>query len=182
MVKIVQRTAPILREQALDVPIEDIKSPKIKKVIKEMKKVLDTQDDGVAIAAPQIGHSLKIFVVSHKIFDILREIEEDPKKVKEEEKSIKKINKDLVFINPQILRLSREKQLVDEGCLSVRWLYGKVSRSKKAKLEAYNEQGQKFETGASGLLAQIFQHETDHLKGILFIDKAKNLEEIPPQK
>lgn len=182
MAKILQKTAPILRELALPVKVSEIKTAKIKKIIGQMKKLLDSQDDGVAIAAPQIGYSLKIFVVSHKIFDILREIEGDKIDKNKSASGKNKANKDLVFINPEILRLSREKQLVDEGCLSVRWLYGKVSRSKKAKLQAYNEQGVRFETGASGLLAQIFQHETDHLKGVLFTDKAKDLEEIPPQK
>jgi peptide deformylase len=70
---------------------------------------------------------------------------------------------------------------MEEGCLSVRYLYGKVRRSKKATIEAYNEHGKKFTAGASGILAQIFQHETDHLNGILFIDKAKQIEEILPE-
>lgn len=182
MIKILQKTAPVLREQALDVKISNIKSSKIKKIISNMKKVLETQDDGVAIAAPQIGISLKIFVVSHKIFDIIKELE--PKKFKKNNTETKKEEsyKDLIFINPKILRLSREKEYVDEGCLSIRWLYGKVARSKKAKISAYNEQGTFFEMGVSGILAQIFQHETDHLKGVLFVDKAKNLKEIPPQR
>ena len=71
--------------------------------------------------------------------------------------------------------------VVEEGCLSVRFLYGQVSRSKKALLEAYDESGKKFERGGAGLLSQIFQHEVDHLNGILFIDKAKYVEEILPE-
>jgi peptide deformylase len=70
-----------------------------------------------------------------------------------------------------------------EGCLSVRWLYGNTFRSKKATVTAYDENGKKFVRGASGLLAQIFQHETDHLVGTLFIDHAKNIkEELPPKE
>jgi peptide deformylase len=60
----------------------------------------------------------------------------------------------------------------------VRPLYGKVRRSSRVTLEAYDVEGRKFEITASGLLAQVFQHETDHLEGILFIDKAKDLHEI----
>ena len=75
-----------------------------------------------------------------------------------------------------------EKKMMEEGCLSVRYLYGKVSRGSKVVLEAYDETGKKFIKGASGLLSQIFQHETDHLNGVLFIDKAKNIEEIIPAK
>ena len=90
--------------------------------------------------------------------------------------------RDLIFINPKISKLSREKDWVPEGCLSVRWLYGQTFRSKKALITAYDEKGKKFTRGASGLLAQIFQHETDHLNGILFIDHAKDIkEELPKQ-
>ena len=68
-----------------------------------------------------------------------------------------------------------------EGCLSLRWLYGNVNRKKKVTIVAYNEKGERFQRGASGLLAQIFQHENDHLDGILFTDKAKDVEDIPPE-
>ena len=74
--------------------------------------------------------------------------------------------------------LSKEKKKMEEGCLSVRYLYGKVSRSVKASIEAYDEHGNKFKKGVSGLMAQVFQHETDHLNGILFIDMATDLEEL----
>jgi len=94
----------------------------------------------------------------------------------------KEIPKDLVFINPKISKLSKEKEWLPEGCLSVRWLYGKTYRSKKAMITAYDEKGKKFQRGASGLLAQIFQHETDHLKGVLFTDHAKDIREELPVK
>ena len=76
--------------------------------------------------------------------------------------------------------LSKKRQILDEGCLSVRPLFGKVERSEKATVTAYDENGKKFTRGGSGLLAQIFQHEIDHLNGILFIDKATDLKEQPP--
>ena len=88
---------------------------------------------------------------------------------------------DVVYINPEIKKLSRTKTRVDEGCLSVRYLYGKVERSEKATVTAYDENGHKFTRGGSGLLAQIFQHEIDHLNGILFIDKADDIVEILPK-
>ena len=70
---------------------------------------------------------------------------------------------------------------MEEGCLSVRWLYGKVKRSEKATVRAHDETGKIFTKGASGLLAQAFQHEVDHLNGILFTDKATHLESLPPE-
>lgn len=168
---ILQKDAPVLREIAKEVPVEKIKTPKIQNIIKEMKEALASQDDGVAIAAPQIGYSLKIFVVSGKISQFSNK-KTDPEKTLE----------DTVYINPKIIKVSKEKKMMEEGCLSVRYLYGKVKRFVKASVEAYDENGVRFVRGGSGLLAQAFQHETDHLEGTLFIDKAKNLEEIIPEK
>lgn len=168
-VAILQIENPILRKVAQNVPIEDITSNKIQKVISDMKEAMSKQKDGVAIAAPQIGVSLRIFAVSDLV-------------MKEADSEYKSIGKDIVFINPEITKLSRDKHQVEEGCLSVRWKYGKVNRSIKATLRGYNELGEKVERGASGLLAQIFQHETDHLDGILFIDKATDVEDVPPEE
>lgn len=184
MKKILQRNEPVLREIAEKVPLEDIKSDKIQKIIEEMKIALDSQDDGVAIAAPQIGYALRIFVVSKKVDSIIKEernaLDITPEEIMDDEEMTIPDTDDMVFINPVIKKISKERRFVDEGCLSVRYLYGKVSRATKVKVEAYDENGKKFERGGKGLLAQIFQHETDHLDGVLFIDKAKDLEEIPP--
>jgi peptide deformylase len=174
-IQIVQKGDPVLRDIAKNVPIDEIKSPKIQKILAEMKLALAAQDDGVAIAAPQIGVSLRIFVVSKKV-EMLVKGEEHLSKSELENL------KDEIYINPEIKKLSRTKTPLDEGCLSVRYLYGKVERSDKATVTAYDDNGKKFNKGASGLLAQIFQHETDHLDGILFIDKAKDVVEVLPKK
>ena len=78
--------------------------------------------------------------------------------------------------------MSATKKDLDEGCLSVNELYGKVPRATKALIEAYDEYGMKFTRGASGLLAQIFQHEIDHLDGVLYIDKASELKKLESRK
>lgn len=169
MVPIVQIGDPVLRELAQTVPVKDITTPKIQKIISDMKIALASQKDGVAIAAPQIGVPLRIFIVSDAILT-------------EADKEYKSIGRDLVFINPKITKLSKDKHDAEEGCLSVRWKYGKVTRSVKATVKGYNELGEKVERGASGLLAQIFQHETDHLEGILFIDTAYDVEDLPPEE
>lgn len=171
--KIVQTKSgnPVLREFAEPVPLEDIKSEKIQKIIENMKNSLAREDEGVAIAAPQIGIPLRIFVVSKKIFQLI-----DPAK------SDKDKFDDLVFINPEIIKLSREKAVMEEGCLSVRDYYGKIKRATKASVRAYDENGNVFERGGSRLLAQIFQHEIDHLNGILFTDSAKDVQKIEKQK
>ncbi len=165
MTDIVQREAPVLRQVAKSVPLTEITSPKIQEIIVEMKQAMAAQKDGVAIAAPQIGASLRIFVVSGPL-------------LKQADKKFKGDGSDLIFINPEIVKISKEKREVEEGCLSVRWLYGKVLRSLRVTIKAYNERGEAIERGASGLLAQIFQHEIDHLNGTLFIDKAKEIWEM----
>ncbi len=167
---ILDKEAPVLREIAKSVPLNQVKSTKIQSVIKRMREALEGQEDGVAIAAPQIGVSLRIFVVSHRTFSLITK--NNPETLSE----------DLVFINPEIIKVSKKKKKMEEGCLSVRWLYGQVERSEKVNVKALNERGEIFERGSSGLLAQIFQHEIDHLNGILFIDKATDMEDIPPKK
>jgi peptide deformylase len=88
---------------------------------------------------------------------------------------------DFVFINLQITKLSKKKQLMLEGCFFVRWLYGDVERAKQVMIESLDEHGVRHVRGASGLMAQIFQHEIDHLEGILFDSKAKDLKDLPPE-
>jgi peptide deformylase len=173
MIEILDRDNPVLRKIAAEVPPGEILSPKIQKILEDMKIALLSQEDGVAIAAPQIGISLRIFIVSKRAHQLAN---------KRKAKDSEEIAEDLVFINPKILRSSKKKKRMEEGCLSVRWLYGQVERSEKVQIKAYNERGELFERGSTGLLAQIFQHETDHLDGVLFIDKAENLEEIPPEE
>ncbi len=168
---LVVKDSPILREVALAVKIEEIGSKKISLILKKMKRTLHAEEDGVAIAAPQIGVSLRIFVVSGPALTLMKK-----KKVNLGEKL-----EDLVFINPEIIKVSRKKNNMEEGCLSLRYLYGQVLRHEKITIGAYNESGRHLVSGASGLLAQIFQHEIDHLNGVLFIDKAKNVRDLPPK-
>lgn len=170
---ILDRESPVLRQIAQPVELDQINTPEIHNILDKIKTALHGEDDGVAIAAPQIGESLRIFVVNTKA---LLAIAND-KKVDEIEEDVP----DMVFINPEITKLSKKTKNMDEGCLSVRWLYGQVKRSEKATIRAYDENGKMFTKGASGLMAQIFQHEVDHLDGILFIDKATNVENIPPK-
>jgi len=175
---IVQDGDPVLRATAKPVDLHDIGSKELNAIIALMQKSLDAEDDGVAIAAPQIGASLRIFVVSHRAFNIEHD-DEGKVKAKAPEKTR---TTDMVCINPEITKLSKRKVKVPEGCLSVRWKYGTTRRSDRATIRAYDEHGHMFTYGGSKLMAQIFQHETDHLNGILFIDHAKDIEELPPEE
>jgi peptide deformylase len=168
MNSIIQQPNKVLRAIAKEVPLNEINSKKIKGVIADMKKALSSQDDGVAIAAPQIGQSLRIFVVAHKIF-AKPDGEISP-------------TDDQVFINPTIIKKSKKMEWKKgEGCLSYRWLYGEVKRHSNITIEYFDEHGIKQTRGTGNFLAHIIQHEIDHLEGILFIDKARNLEDVPPE-
>ncbi len=161
-----------MREVALPVSEKDFGSKKLHTTIEKMRQALHEQEDGVAIAAPQIGVGLRIFVVAGTAVAMSQKKEIDSERELE----------DLVFINPEILKVSKKKSPMEEGCLSVRWLYGHVLRHEKVTIRARDESGKEKTAGASGLLAQIFQHEIDHLNGILFIDKAENVRDLPPTK
>jgi peptide deformylase len=164
MAKLVKEDHPVLHQMAEEVPIEEIGSAKIQKVLKDMRTALSSYDvdgfTGVAIAAPQIGVSLRIFIVH------------DTSKKERKEGTILP---DIVAINPTIIKLSKRKKVVGEGCLSVPEKYGAVERSTNATLRAYDEHGVRYERGAGGLLAQIIQHEVDHLDGTLFVDRAEKV-------
>lgn len=159
---VVQEGDKVLRQKAKPVLKKDIGSRTVHNILTRMKKVLAKEEFGVAIAAPQIGESLRIFVIAGKVFKEAESKETPP---------------DKVFINPELIRLSRKKKEMSEGCLSVRHKYGTVLRHEKASIKALDEHGKNFTHHASDLVAHIFQHECDHLEGILYVDKAVTLEE-----
>jgi peptide deformylase len=161
---IVQEGDPALRQLAIAVQPTEIGSAELANTIQAMSTALAAEADGLAIAAPQIGVSKRIFVVSGRLF-----AEAD-----------QPIGPDLVFINPEIIKTSKKKKWLEEGCLSVRWQYGEVERAERVSVSALDATGKKFIYNGSGLVAQVFQHEVDHLNGELFIDKAKNLHELLP--
>ncbi|MDP1625130.1 MAG: peptide deformylase [bacterium] len=197
MVPILQKDAPVLREIAKPVTKDMFGTPELTKILRDMSEALASQDDGVAIAAPQIGVSLRIFAVAGDVFELMREASGDADDAGDDSrggdadgtsdkkagsKRSKKRPADIVFINPKIVKLSRDKEVMEEGCLSVRPLYGNTVRSKKARIRAQDANGKEFELGGTGLLAQIFQHETDHLEGVLFIDHATDLRDMNEEK
>lgn len=164
---VVQEGNPILRQKAKAVLKKEIGSDRVTGIIRLMLNRLKEEKHGVAMAAPQMGESLRVFVVSPGVFL------NDAKEKLEEEKTPKHI----VYINPTITRRSKKKKEMPEGCLSVRGMYGSVMRHEKVSIAALDEHGTPFTYNASGLLAHIFQHEVDHLDGILYIDKAVTLGE-----
>jgi peptide deformylase len=163
MKEIIQQENPTLRKIAEPIAVSDISKKETRTIITEMFDALATQKDGIALAAPQINISKRIFIISPKINENGDTIP-------------------LVYINPEIIFQSKDKKSMEEGCLSCRWWYGKTKRTTRATVRAYNEKGEEFIEEGTGLVAQIFQHEIDHLNGILFIDHAKSLKELNPDE
>jgi len=113
---------------------------------------------GVGLAAPQVGESLRLIVVEYGD----EEDEELPPKL-------------YVIANPEITRTSQETQVGAEGCLSIPGVQGEVERFVSVTVKGLNRHGRPMTVKAHGWLARIFQHEIDHLDGILFVDRAEKL-------
>jgi peptide deformylase len=157
MNEIVQVGDPVLRQVAQEVPDTMFGTPELAAIIDGMAQTLEAQTDGVALAAPQVGISYRIFIVRYD--RMLPETEKRPADLG-------------VFINPEFVNSSRRREVMEEGCLSVRGTYGRTYRHERVTVRARRTDGTYFERGGGGMLAQAFQHETDHLDGILFIDYA----------
>ncbi len=178
---IVQEGTPVLRGKAEDVPVADIQSEHIQTLISEMKALLEKEAYGVALAAPQVGEPIRLFIVAGAWLAKDARGKKDPNDEPDPSRR-GEAEADQVYINPILLKISRNKKGKHEGCLSIRGKWGIVPRAEKAMVRAYDEKGQEFTRGASGFLAHIFQHELDHLDGILYVDKAKELyDDVPGQ-
>lgn len=134
----------ILRQKA-----KKIKNPKdqeIKELVLDMLETMENSGNALGLAAPQVGKSLQLCI-------------------------IKLDGKTHILINPKITSKSWKKETGEEGCLSFPEKFIPVKRHLKVKVSALDKEGKKNVIKASGLLARAFQHEIDHLNGVLFIDK-----------
>ena len=150
---------PVLRRKARAVTTFD---KKLQTVIDDM---IETMRDapGVGLAAPQIGISDRLIVVEYYENEQAEEAEEEAKK------------KVWVMLNPEIVKASEEKVMGVEGCLSVPNLVGEVERHEAVQIKGLNRRGQPMRVKAQGWLARIFQHEIDHLNGVVFTDLATHV-------
>lgn len=161
---IVQQGDPVLSATAAPISDGEFKTKEFSALLQDMMNALEGERDGVAIAAPQIGVGKRIFLVRYDRLLPVSSTEEAPRRAE--------IG---VYVNPKIIKTSRKRSVMDEGCLSTRGTYGTTTRFERATVEAQDEQGKLFTRGGGGILAQIFQHEIDHLDGILFTDHATDI-------
>ncbi len=145
---------PVLRRKARKVT--DF-GPELQTLIDDMIETM-RQAPGVGLAAPQVNLSQQLIVVEFG--------DEDDETVPQ---------KTYVLANPEIVKLSKETVTGVEGCLSIPGIVGEVERAEIAFIKGLNRRGQPVKIKAQGWLARIFQHEIDHLNGVMFVDKATRI-------
>jgi peptide deformylase len=132
--------------------------PELQTLVDDMVETM-RQAPGVGLAAPQVNISLRLVVVEYGSDEDEDEEEEVPKKL-------------YIVINPEITHPSTETLLGTEGCLSVPGIVGEVERFEALTVKGFSRRGQPITIKAQGWLARIFQHEIDHLDGVVFVDRA----------
>jgi peptide deformylase len=163
--KIITTPNPILRQRA----------SKVRAVTKNIRTLRDDlletmrAEPGVGLAAPQIGVGQRVIVVEFK------EESEDPE-------APPKPAKLYTIANPEIVRHSVETDIANEGCLSIPGYIGEVERYSSVTIKGLNRNGDPFRVKAKGWLARIFQHEIDHLDGVLYIDRATQVWRLEEQE
>jgi peptide deformylase len=159
ILKVARLGHPVLRRVADPIPKKEIKSDNIQSLIDDMFETMD-EYEGIGLAGPQVHRSIQILVTG----DISHPDNDDELIV---ERS--------AIINPEITFLTEEETSFYEGCLSVPDLRGKVSRPCRIRLRALDRDGKKIDRELEGFAAIVCQHEVDHLHGVMFIDRMRDM-------
>jgi peptide deformylase len=159
-IEILQLGNPILRMTA--VTVEDVKSSQLVQIVKQMLEIL-SNSNGVGLAAPQIGYSVCVIVVASKPTSRYPDAP---------------LMEPVVMINPSFKALSNEQEKDWEGCLSIPGVRALVPRYKNIRVSYTDINGEKTSMVLSGFIARIFQHEYDHLEGLVYLDRIENNHDI----
>jgi peptide deformylase len=164
--EIVQAGNPILRQRALPLTVEQIRSREIQKLIETMRTCMH-EAPGVGLAAPQVGLALQLAVIEDR-----EEYHKDVSEalLQERERSPVPFH---VIVNPVLEEVGGEKAEFFEGCLSLSGFSALVPRARVVRVSCLNERGEPKVIDASGWYARILQHEVDHLNGALYIDRMR---------
>ena len=154
---------PVLRKKSEEISKE---YPNLQELIANMKETMYNAS-GVGLAAPQIGKAIRLFIIDASPFA------DDDDITKEENEVLKNFNR--VFINPKIIKEEGDEWSFNEGCLSIPEIREDVWRQPTITIEYQDEQFEKHTEILSGLAARIFQHEYDHIEGVLFTDRISSL-------
>ncbi len=153
---IIQLPTPSLRARSRELTLAELESNEIQTLINNMIPTM-YGDDGIGLAAPQVAENVRIAVIGK---------DADPH-----------LKHDLVLVNPVIERISKKTNVDTEGCLSVPGKMGKVKRFTDIRVKALDRAGKEIEFKAHHYFARVIQHELDHLDGILYIDRAFDIED-----
>lgn len=154
---------PVLRKVGKDI---DKDYPQLEKLIADMKETMYNAQ-GVGLAAPQIGKAIRLFLIDASPFADDEDLSEEDRKTLE--------NFNHVFINAKIVEETGDEWAFNEGCLSIPDVREDVFRQKTITIEYQDENFEKHTQTLSGLAARVFQHEYDHIEGVLFTDKLSSL-------
>jgi len=154
---------PVLRKVGKEVEKD---YPNLKELITNMKETMYNAS-GVGLAAPQIGKAIRLFVIDASPFAEDKDLNDD------ERKTLSDFNR--VFINPKIIEEEGEEWVFNEGCLSIPDVREDVWRKPTVTIEYQDENFKTQTEKLSGLAARVFQHEFDHIEGVLFTDKLSSL-------
>ena len=154
---------PVLRKIGKEI---DEKFPDLKELIENMTETMHNAK-GVGLAAPQIGKALRLFIIDASPFEENEDLEDEERKFLGQFKG--------VFINPRIIEEKGEKWVFNEGCLSIPNINEDVAREEQIVVDYVDENFQGQKKILNGLAARIFQHEYDHIEGVLFTDKLSSL-------
>lgn len=157
-----------LRHKTANFDFKKHNKKEVVELVKQMREIM-RQAQGVGLSANQIGLDLRFFVA--QIPQDISSNQHNPYK-----------SVFYTIFNPEIIKFSKEKDVVGEGCLSVPGVSGLVERSEKITLVGQDKNAKKIKIKAWGILARIFQHEIDHLNGILFIDRTKKVYKLSKEK
>ena len=164
--KIVQTGDPVLRQQGRLLTVEEITSPRIQELIESMRDTM-REAPGVGLAAPQIGESIQLAVIEDRA-EYLADLSAE--QLTKSQRSPVPFH---VIINPKLTLRDNGSVEFFEGCLSVEGFSAVVDRALNVRVECLNERGAEVTIDAHGWYARILQHEIDHLKGTLYIDRMK---------
>jgi peptide deformylase len=165
--EILQAGAPVLRQPARPLSAEEIRTDAIRKLVADMRDTM-YEAPGVGLAAPQVGRSLQLAVLEDRE-DWLKEVPAE--QLAERERRPVSFQ---VIVNPRIVESSEEQVAFFEGCLSLPGFSAVVPRARRLRVECLDENGRPKAIDASGWHARILQHEIDHLRGNMYIDRMRS--------
>jgi peptide deformylase len=170
ILKVARMGHPVLRARAKALDPGDIKSSRVQHLIDDMFETM-REYQGVGLAAPQVHVPLRLFVAGFSPEPGL-EPDED-----EEDRDQERVPL-MVLINPEITPVGNAADEDWEGCLSIPDIRGKVPRAREIQVKAYDRTGRRVDMRARGFTARVIQHETDHLDGVLFLDRMDSFDTL----